>query len=507
MTGASTTSSRALRRPATLLGALLLASYASFMPPPAWNETSRFDLVRSLVERHRIDIDPFQENTADKALRAGHHYSDKAPGASLLAAPAYAVYYGWLRAAGRPPPQFLVRPPSSADEDPQVMFSPTFRRAVYVCNLATNALAGAALGALFFLVLGRAGVAPRLALAATLALSAGSLVFPYATMLFGHVLAAALLFGAFALLGPFAPGARGEGAPGRGRLLAAGALCGLAVLTELPTALGALALAVYLARRGDWRARMRGLLLFGAGAAPALLALAAYQRAAFGSPFSAGYGHVEDPRFAAGMAHGLYGIGAPSPAALAALLLGRARGLLYVAPVLVLGFVGLARAARAASPVRAEARVAGAIVVGLLLVNAGYYMWWGGAALGPRHFIPALPLLCFGIPFALRGPRPALLATAGLTAISALNQVLATAVSPLPPFEGDVLFGHVYAHFFRGEVAILSGAANAGMLLGLRGPASLLPLLLLWAVALPVIVASLDRAGPRVPVEAPTSSG
>jgi hypothetical protein len=85
--------------------------------------------------------------------------------------------------------------------------------------------------------------------------------------------------------------------------------------------------------------------------------------------------------------------------------------------------------------------------------------------------------------------------------------VLATAVSPLPPFEGDVLFGHVYAHFLHGEVAILSGAANVGMLLGLRGPASLLPLLLLWAVALPAVVASVDRAVPAAAVEAPDSSG
>jgi hypothetical protein len=168
-------------------------------------------------------------------------------------------------------------------------------------------------------------------------------------------------------------------------LLAAGALCGLATLTELPTALGALALAVYLARRGGWRQRGRRLLLFAAGAAPALLALAVYQTAAFGTPFSAGYGHVEDPRFAAGMSHGLYGIGAPSPTALAALLVGRARGLLYVAPVLVLGFVGLARAARADSPLRAEARLAGAIVFALLLVNAGYYMWrWGRGTSSPR---------------------------------------------------------------------------------------------------------------------------
>ena len=42
-----------------------------------------------------------------------------------------------------------------------------------------------------------------------------------------------------------------------------------------------------------------------------------------------------------------------------------------------------------------------------------------------------------------------------------------------------------------GRVAILPGASNAGLVLGLRGWTSLLPLVALWAVGLPAIVRAL----------------
>jgi hypothetical protein len=504
---------RALRGTAGLLGLLLFVTYAYFIPAPAWNETSRFNLVRSLVERGRLDIDPFHQNTGDKAFRDGHHYSDKAPGASLLAAPVYAAYYGWLHLSGREVPAQIVRParPGADEIDPwagegYVLFNPAFRRALYVCNLFTNALAGAALGALFFLVLAGRGVPLRLALASTLALALGSLVFPYATMFYGHVLAAAFLFGAFFLLEASSNQkvAAAHGPPGQDatesigfsgrKVAAAGALAGLAVATELPAAIGTLVLGLYAASTVRKSLRLRALALFFAGALPPLLVLAGYHTAAFGSPLRSGYSFVATTEFAEGMSRGLFGIGVPRPSVLLELLFGRARGLLYVAPVLVLGLIGLVRgvlSARGGGP-RREMAAAGLLVLGFLIMNAGYYMWWGGAALGPRHLIPALPFACLGIPQALPATRRRLAYALllPLLVVSVGNQLVATAVSPLAPVETDVLRDHVWAHFLAGRIAILPGAANGGMLLGLRGPASLLPLLAVWLLAFPSLVAS-----------------
>lgn len=468
-----------LRSLAATVAALLFLTYGYFFAAPSWNENSRFALTRSIVERGRLDIDPFEHETGDKAFAAGHHYSDKAPGASLLAVPAYAGYYGLLRATGgRPPSSIAAAGP--ADPNERILVNASFRRGLYLCNLFTNALAGALLGALFFLVLCRRfAVAPRTALAATLALSVGTLVLPYATMFYGHVLVAAFLFGAFALVEPQARA---------GRLVGAGALLGLAVLTELTAAPAALLLAGY----AGWIERRRALWL-AAGAVGPLLALAAYQTAAFGSPWRSGYAFVSRPEFAEGMSHGLMGIGLPRPGVLVALLVGRSRGLLYTAPVLLLALVGLGRKVVADLRARrAEGPLAGAVVLFFLLATAGYYMWYGGSAFGPRMVIPALPFLCMGLPFAFSRPRPWLFGV--LLAISAANQLAATAVEPSAPMVGDVLGGYLYPHLLRGEVPLVPGASNLGALFRLKGAASLLPLLLLWALALRMLLPLVPRS-------------
>jgi hypothetical protein len=488
---------------AGLLGLLLFASYWYFRPAPAWNELSRFALVRALVERGAVAIDPDQATTEDKAYRLGHHYSDKAPGAALLASPAYAAYRGLLRLRGAPPPQALpesvlrargaaLPPPDPADPGrDRMFFSPSFRRAVYLCNLTTNALAGALAGALLFLGLARAGAPPRRALAAALALGLGSPAFAYATMFYGHVLAGSALLAGFLLLSPHLRPADDAAGWSARRLLAAGALVGVAVLVELPALLGAALLGAYLLVRVPRAGRLRAAGLFAAGAVPPLLALAAYNTAAFGSPWRTGYGFVIHPTFAAGMREGLYGVTWPRPGVLLSMLVGPSRGLLYTAPVLLLGFVGLARTARRSR----EARLALAVVAAFLLLGASYYMWWGGAALAPRHLVPALPFLCLGIPFALGTRRGWAVVLVALLATSMAHQLAAVAVTPLAPPDVDVLRDHVYGHLGRGEIAILPGSTNVGMWLGLRGPATLLPLLGLWAVGLPLLLARL-RAAP-----------
>jgi hypothetical protein len=64
--------------------------YAFFIQDFGWNENSRLDLTRAIVEEHRFEIDNYHENTGDKAYFNGHYYSDKAPGVSFLAVPIYA---------------------------------------------------------------------------------------------------------------------------------------------------------------------------------------------------------------------------------------------------------------------------------------------------------------------------------------------------------------------------------------------------------------------------------
>jgi hypothetical protein len=464
----------------TVLAALLVASYASFAQAPASNESSRFAAVRAMVERGGITIDPDAATTADLARRGDHVYSDKAPGTALLAVPAYAAYAIVVRQLGADLPAFAresqLRGQAALGED-RLFLNPAFRRAVYVCNLSTNVVAGVALGLAFLGLLQRWGVRARDALLATLALGLGSQIFAYSTMFFGHVLAAAALFGAFVCLDRVPTGPRRW-------TIAAGFLAGLGVLIELPVVLGAAILAVSLATMPapDARTRWRRVAGFAAGAVGPLVALAWYQTVAFGAPWSTGYAHVANPTFAAGMAHGILGVGWPRPVVLLQLLLSPSRGLFYLSPVLALAAWGLVCGVRAPGS-RHRALTALAIVVAFWLLNGGYYMWWGGAALGPRHCIPALPFLALGFAWYLPAPgwRGDLFVV--LLAVSLVSQLAAVAVSPLAPPGVDALFAYVYPQLVHGTVARLPGSSNLGMWLGLHGPASLLPLLLLWSAA------------------------
>jgi hypothetical protein len=240
---------------------------------------------------------------------------------------------------------------------------------------------------------------------------------------------------------------------------------------------------------GGGRDRLLAIGRFAAGAAGPLFVLGAYQTAAFGGPFASGYAHVADPTFAAGMAEGLLGVGLPRPSVFVAQLFGPSRGLFYLSPVLLLAVFGLYRGLRAPGT-RRPAAVATVMVLLFALLSAGYYMWWGGAALGPRHLIPALPFLCLG--FAWLGPgRRRFWLFVALLVVAVANQLAGTAVSPHAPPDIDLVREHVWGHFLRGEVALYPGSSNLGLMVGLRGAASLLPLLVLWALGVWTVLGAL----------------
>src|ERR1700692_2101411 len=61
---------------AVLLGLVIFFSFIYFYEGGGWNQNSRFDLLRAIVERHTLQIDAYHENTHDKA-----------PGLVVLAVP------------------------------------------------------------------------------------------------------------------------------------------------------------------------------------------------------------------------------------------------------------------------------------------------------------------------------------------------------------------------------------------------------------------------------------
>lgn len=477
------------------LALAVLGSYAYFVPAPAWNQNSRFALTRALVERGSTNIDPDHETTGDKSFREGHFYCDKAPGASLLAVVPYAVFHGLRGLAGGELPGVSVIPldprdakagraPSIAERKPgdRLLYNRAHRLGLYFSSVfSVGLLSVLGVLALWLLALrqgaGHVGTASVCALTYGLATPA----FAYSTALYGHQSCGALLLIAFAILVLVS---RRTAARSVGLVL--GTALGLAVSIEYTAAVPAAVLAVWwLTKQGFVATAWMGL-----GAAPWALALAVYHTVAFGHPLSTGYDWVWLPEFAEGMRVN-YGIGRPDPQALLAITFGAYRGLFYVAPVLLLAVWGLLRGVWPRANDRevgmltdgAPARIATALCAYYLLLNAGYYMWDGGAAIGPRHVVPMLGLLCLGLARA-RGMVPHAFAT--LAVVSAAQLLLATAAMPEAPQHGNPLWEFALGHVLGRDASTDAIASNLGLLLGLSGGWSLLPLLGLWAWAWPI---------------------
>jgi hypothetical protein len=169
------------RRAAWTLGAALLASYAYFYQGGGWNQNSRFALVSAIVERHTLRIDAYADRTRDRARWRGHYYSDKAPGAALLAIIPVLVARAGARLTG-------VDPASRSG----VAWTS------YVATVATSGIFTVA-AALCILWLSEAwGFSLNAALFAALAYGLATPAWCYATLFMGHGQTAGCLIMGFA---------------------------------------------------------------------------------------------------------------------------------------------------------------------------------------------------------------------------------------------------------------------------------------------------------------------
>jgi hypothetical protein len=339
-------------------------------------DRTRYELTRHVVLYHTLTLEP---SLFDRAVFDGRTYSDKAPGMSFLAIPAYELE----RLTG------IAKAPSGWKDEGDL--------SLWLMRVLTS-------GVLFLasvLVVGR--LAERYVRgtgAATAAIfGTATLAASLAPTFFEHDAAGALAIGAFALA------VRG----GRRSTLALAGLCaGIAVLFEYATALVAVALAVLLAvrhgRRVGW---------FVLGGVPAALALAAYDRAAFGSPFHLSYRYIVG-RLQEQQREGFFGIGVPTLNGLREVLFVD-RGLLVFSPVLVAAAAGLVLMWRRGH--RGEALVAAVVVVAFLVSDAGYFLPYGGGSPGARFFAAALPFLALGLPFALARFRRTTLLLAAVSVV------------------------------------------------------------------------------------------
>jgi hypothetical protein len=447
--------------------ALLVAGLVVFfMPAATWNPVSRLALTRAIVDHGTLSIDADAAGTGDRARVGDHWYTEKAPLPALIATVPYALVSSYNFMVGASPHFRVIGP----GDRPLLAPNVAYRRAHYLVSLAVCGTSSLAVVLLLYHLLRR-----EHGHQAALIGSAGALCTPlfcYSTAFYGHVPAAACLVGS---VGAMLLGSKGT--PARGRVRLAGMLLGAAAGCEYLAAVPAAVLAAWM----FWRAERRGrtLLDLGLGAVVPLGIVAIYHQACFGAPWRTGYSFVVDPTFVAGHAQGVMGLSFPRMTALWQMLFGAERGLFYLSPVLLLatGFTVWA-AWRGDELSRVGLAAAGA----LLLANAGYDMWWGGAAAGPRHFVPAVPFLLPGLAVAWRVPGiRARIAVLMVMLVSFAAAVALCAVGLEAPMGRDILFGYALPRLLSGRIAVFGGASNLGIELGLAPACSLGPVMA-WAV-------------------------
>ena len=446
---------------------VIVVSCSYFFTGGGWNQASRFDLVRAIIDKGTLAIDDYGGNTEDKAEWNGHYYSDKAPGTALLAVPFVAVAKQVAR---------------KLTDDQKTILMAEARVGLLVCASIPTALAALAI----YQIARRLACARRAAAIAALSYGLGTPAWAYGTFFWGHALSAACLILAFAAALELArlPWSKLRIALN----LCVGLCAAWAVVTEFTATVAAAILAVLVLTR-SWHLGLRRWVgaagLMALGALGPIVILGSYNQLAFGSPLHFGYSSVVGFE---GMKEGLWGITYPKFELLEKILIGKERGFLLLSPVLALAPIGLYKLIR--DPARRTVGVtATGVFVYYLLLNASYHYWDGGFSYGPRHLAAGLPFLCLGLATPWYHSRIGHFTVKALAIISVSLTLVAMATHPMtPPVEWplrEIFFpGINEAHLSQNEYGLFNSGAtpavNLGELAGLHGLLSLVPLLLFW---------------------------
>jgi len=359
-----------LKREALLAACVLFLLAFAWMPTAGVslpNERSRIYLAVSLVDQHTLAIDgPLARwgSIFDLAQFNGHNFTDKAPGASFLAA----AVYGACR-----------------------MFKPASALSIETLLTLMRWTIMLPMGVLSFLLFRklarRLGMNGAIVNLTSLTWILGTAAAHASASFFGHQIVSACLVGALLLLLKLEDRCERSGGPTWHLALAVGAIAGFSVLTEYQSAVPFGLLAIYVLA-GPLRRRPALLAWLVLGSVPGALGLLIYNRLAFGGFFQLSYHHLVSPGLQQLHGRGIGGVAMPRAQYAMGALLSWHRGLFATSPFFLLAAPGLLALWH-----RGRRRLA------LLLGSAcAYYMlfvcsteiWYAGWGFGPRLMVPVM---------------------------------------------------------------------------------------------------------------------
>jgi len=427
------------------------AFFIHYIGSGSWNATSRLNLTFALAEKGTFTIDDYHENTGDKALYKGHYYSDKAPGTSFLAVPAYKL----LKLCGITSEKYIQ----------------------YWLSVIVIGLPSAILGLLFLQLLQILGVENAwVRTLITLSYSLGTMAFPFSTIFYGHQMAAVFgIFSFYILLRM-----RLKTIPEKSSFLwLSGFLSGWAYLSDYPAGI----IVVFVGLYCLWVIKEKKLIFYWAlGVAVPVGISLFYNTSCFGGPFTSAYKyHVTFNHHS-----GFLGITLPKFYPFWEITFGSHRGIFFQSPILLFVFPGTWLLYKN-KDMRREFWLFLSIVVSFVLFNSGYAYWDGIGSAGARFLIPCLPFIVLLSSCAVKKwPKQAEL----LAILSVTFMIIINATEPRVAWKiHNPLFNFNFFLFLKGYMS-----DNLGMYIGLKKWLSLAPLFVVISSCIIFIRKSVPKA-------------
>jgi hypothetical protein len=433
---------------------LYLYSFPYFPKIHSANELPRVYLTWAMVEEGTFAIDTPARRwgaTADVSPAHGRMYSNKAPGSSMLAVPAYLALSAVKGTIGG---------------------EPTLAEMMWTFRVVT----GVVPTLLFLVLLGRFlrrftdDDGRRLALAGY---ALGTMAMSYSVLFIAHQLSAVCIATAYIVIVQVVEDGRDPR-----WLLAAGAAAGAAPLVDYQAAFAGVPLAVYLC----WKLlaapprRVLGVLYAAAGAAVPIAILLFYHWQAFGSPFKTGYDFSQT--FAHFHQQGFLGMTELRWEAFVGSTVAPDNGLFFFSPMLLLAVPGWFVMARRGQ--RAHVAITLSVAVIYLLFISSINFWRGGWQMGPRYVTAMLPFLMVPVSAALGAASQRWHARGAAVALVIVGMVIYGLSCALFPHFPEKFANPLYELVLR-LIGDDLAPYSLGWLLGLRGVLSLVPYLAVLA--------------------------